>query len=641
MINFSLVNLILYNFLENNIKWAIILHCWDVKTQLHLADQAMNQNVYIQFWSINNIDLTTPLEGHYLVKDRPLLGIYFDMNCSNSLEVLQKSSEEKLFKQHFHWLIYDSLGDLPKFKDLFGRFQMAVDADVTLFMDNRNLINSPLNSSFILYDVYNNGYNLGGKLNMTIDREIKCSKRSCEVKRYLSSLHEKPKLEHRWYLRDITMRVSTVVTYLPLTDPPEKLLAYLSSTKDKYLDGVAKFGFQYLMILKENLECEFSYNFTNLWSGTEVTGGCIGAIGIEGTADLSSSPFLSSKNRLKYVEAMMILGNFRQVCIFRTPLNSGIQGAVFFEPFSARVWILFGVVLILAAVLLWLTFFVEFHQMKAMLGFVPSILTTCLIAFGSACYQGSFLIPSSTGGRTVFITLSLLTFIMYNYYTSIVVSILLGSPVESNIKTMGQLADSNLEVGIVPLPYTKTFLNISPRADIRRFVRNKIESKRNADKVWMSVDVGLHRVRVEPGFVFVLESFSGYDLIKKTYTEQEICDLNEVLLRPEQPLYQHLPKNSSYKKIIKLKQVRIMESGIYSRHNRLFGKGRLTCYLSSNSLVQVGLEYTAPLFIMLATAYIVVLLLMFMELMWQKFERKLRMSPEKENVEERKEKIRM
>lgn len=50
---------------------------------------------------------------------------------------------------------------------------------------------------------------------------------------------------------------------------------------------------------------------------------------------------------------------------------------------------------------------------------------------------------------------------MYNYYTSIVVSTLLGSPVRSNIKNIQQLADSPLDVGFEPIPFTKVYLNVS------------------------------------------------------------------------------------------------------------------------------------------------------------------------------------
>lgn len=98
---------------------------------------------------------------------------------------------------------------------------------------------------------------------------------------------------------------------------------------------------------------------------------------------------------------------------------------------------------------------------KRYIDYMPSLLATFLISFGSACSQGSDMVPGSIGGRMVFYTLYLLTFLMYNYYTSIVVSSLLGSPVKSDIKTMSQLAESSLEVGLEPLPFTLTYLNVS------------------------------------------------------------------------------------------------------------------------------------------------------------------------------------
>lgn len=137
-----------------------------------------------------------------------------------------------------------------------------------------------------------------------------------------------------------------------------------------------------------------------------------------------------------------------------------MKTGVFMEPFSVAVWILFGIVLGLIGVFLWVIFLVEHNKMKISLTYVPSLLTTCLMSFATACVQSSQLVPSSFGGRLTFICLSLLTFIMYNYYTSIVVSTLLGAPVKSDIKTIGQLADSNLEVAMEPLPYNAAYLNV-------------------------------------------------------------------------------------------------------------------------------------------------------------------------------------
>lgn len=203
-----------------------------------------------------------------------------------------------------------------------------------------------------------------------------------------------------------------------------------------------------------------SYAYYDRWTDVDYSGGIVGAL-VNDTADLTTAPFFMTAGRFRFLTPIAPTGAFRSVCMFRTPRNSGIQGRVFIEPFSTKVWIMFGSILALAAIFLWLTFVVEYHRMKPYIDFVPSLLTTCLISFGSACSQGSFLIPGSLGGRLGFISLLIICFLVNNYYTSVVVSTLLGSPVKSKIKTVGELADSNLEVGLEPLPYTYTYLNVS------------------------------------------------------------------------------------------------------------------------------------------------------------------------------------
>ncbi|XP_073843205.1 ionotropic receptor 75a-like isoform X2 [Musca autumnalis] len=619
MVNMLLIKLILYNFLEHRLKWALIFNCWNGNAQVKLSDSLMMENIYGQFWNINELNEGKVMSETYLKYKAPRVGVYFDFNCVKSEEILRKVSEEKLFRQHFHWLIYDDKSDSERFKQLFENFHMAVDADATYAFPNLEILSSPKNISYVTYDVYNNGYYLGGKLNMTVDREVQCSARVCELKRYLSSLHEKSRNDNRWLLRDITMRVSTVTTHLPPTAPPAEILEFLGSDDKKNVDAIARFGFTYLMMLKDTIGCQYFHNFTNSWSVTEVTGGVIGALGIDQSAELASSPFLITKARLNYVRPTMPLATFRQVCIFRIARNAGIRSEVYLEPFSARVWLIYVAIIFLIGFILWFTFVVEYRQLKLYLIFLPSLLSSCLVAFGSACCQGSFLMPGSMGGRITFFCLSLLTFIIYNYYASTVVAILLGSPVKSNIKTLGQLAESNLDVALEPIPYTMSYLNFSKLPETRALVRNKIQAKKDPQSVWLPIADGVRRVRDQPGYVYCTESFSSYSLIEREYTAEEICDINEVLFRPQEILHKQMNRNSSYMEYIKLKQVRILESGIHRRHQSIWVKARLPCYLSSASLVQVGLEYTAPLFIMLACVYGLVFMLLVLEIFWHKY----------------------
>lgn len=64
--------------------------------------------------------------------------------------------------------------------------------------------------------------------------------------------------------------------------------------------------------------------------------------------------------------------------------------------------------------------------------------------------------------------------------------------------------------------------------------------------------------------------------------------------------------------------MRLLETGIYRKHRMLWARMKLHCY-SQNFVITVGMEYVAPLFFMLICGYILVLLLLMMELAWQRY----------------------
>lgn len=212
------------------------------------------------------------------------------------------------------------------------------------------------------------------------------------------------------------------------------------------------------------------YTFRSHWGINETYGGGIGDL-ISGKADFMSTPFLSTPVRLKHVSPLAETGGFSSVCLFRTPRSSSIKGEAFLQPFDGSVWLVFIILLMVVAIFLWRTFALELRNFRTHLPYKPSLLATALLTFGSACYQGSNIVPFSVGGRMAYFTLYFATFIIYNYYTSILLSTLLGTPPKSDIKTLGQLADSNLQVGLEPLPYTYVYLNVSG-ACRRLFIKN-------------------------------------------------------------------------------------------------------------------------------------------------------------------------
>lgn len=188
--------------------------------------------------------------------------------------------------------------------------------------------------------------------------------------------------------------------------------------------------------------------------------GIVGALK-EGSADLATAPFIITPNRLKYFRPLGETGHFRTVCSYRTPREYSIHSLAFLKPFNLSVWLAFVGILIALTLVLWIAFNCEYRGMNSHLQFCPSLFTTTLVSFGHACTQGSDIIPNSVSGRLAFFSLISVCFIIYNYYTSVVVAILLGSPIRNGPKTVDEVAESKLDVGIEPNAHFYAYFNVN------------------------------------------------------------------------------------------------------------------------------------------------------------------------------------
>ncbi|XP_037722867.1 ionotropic receptor 75a isoform X1 [Drosophila subpulchrella] len=616
----QLANFILDNLVQSRIGFIVFFHCWQSDESLKFAQQFTKPIhpilAYHQFVQMKGVQNWSHLELNYMGHLQPTLGIYVDIKCDQAQELLEEASQEQIYNQHYHWLLHGNQSVLEFYK-LFAPFNVSIDADVSYVKEEFQANNSSV--VYAVYDVYNNGKIIGGQLNMTGSHEMACDPNECRRIRYLSSLLKRSKYGNREQLTDVVLRVATVVTQRPLTWSDDELIRFLSQENDTHIDSLARFGFHLTLILRDLLHCEMKFIFSDSWSKSDVVGGSVGAV-VDQSADITATPSLATEGRLKYLSAIIETGFFRSVCIFRTPHNAGLRGDVFLQPFSPLVWYLFGGVLSLIGVLLWITFYMECKRMRKRwrLDYLPSLLTTFLISFGAACIQSSSLIPRSTGGRLIYFALFLISFIMYNYYTSVVVSSLLSSPVKSKIKTMQQLAESSLTVGLEPLPFTKSYLNYSRLPEIHLFIKRKIDTQTKNPELWLPAEQGVLRVRDNPGYVYVFETSSGYAYVERYFTAQQICDLNEVLFRPEQLFYTHLHRNSTYKELFRLRLLRVLETGVYRKQRSYWVHMKLHC-VAQNFVITVGMEYVAPLLLMLICADILVVIILLVELAWKRF----------------------
>lgn len=95
--------------------------------------------------------------------------------------------------------------------------------------------------------------------------------------------------------------------------------------------------------------------------------------------------------------------------------------------------------------------------------------STILTTIGFYCQQGAGRLPWLTSGRSLLICLCLSSIMMYNFYTADLVSGLVASSSQTNIKTITDLANSKLKIGFVNTPYIGIFINVCD-APIRQFI---------------------------------------------------------------------------------------------------------------------------------------------------------------------------
>lgn len=89
---------------------------------------------------------------------------------------------------------------------------------------------------------------------------------------------------------------------------------------------------------------------------------------------------------------------------------------------------------------------------------VIAFINLSLIAFNPT---GAHFTPSMLSGRCMFLSLLILSLLIYNYYTSVLVSTLVQSSSKNKIKTLTDLAESDLDIGFDDIPWSRVYLNVS------------------------------------------------------------------------------------------------------------------------------------------------------------------------------------
>lgn len=123
------------------------------------------------------------------------------------------------------------------------------------------------------------------------------------------------------------------------------------------------------------------------------------------------------------------------------------------NPFDTSIWIILVLIIIFITIAINFTF----HYEKINL----SILSSLILCLGIFSSQGIYLKISSISNRVLIISLFITGFMIRNFYTCGLVSFLVESKYESNIKTKDDLAESDLNIGFVDSIVIRHYISVN------------------------------------------------------------------------------------------------------------------------------------------------------------------------------------
>ncbi|XP_055711446.1 ionotropic receptor 75a-like [Phlebotomus papatasi] len=300
--------------------------------------------------------------------------------------------------------------------------------------------------------------------------------------------------------------------------------------------------------------------------------------------------------------------------VFQSSRDSAFDPSAFVDPFTTSVWICLILFLIVFSLALKAVFKCE--RILQQRSFCPSISLTSIMSFGALCQQGTSIVPQTIPGKCVHVIMYFTCLLLHHYYASEAVSSLIDIPLKSSIRNIRNLADSSMNIGMdESLPWIRN-LGESEDPEIRYFWVKRVLPLKNPENVFINAGNGINKSK-DIQYAFLGESSITYNLIKKFYSPEQICNFNELNLQPVTFIGLFVEKKSQFREILRRRLTRMREVGVYSRIKGQIISEKPQC-LSNPVTSRVGLDETALLFTFLAISAALCLIILIIEITWDR-----------------------
>lgn len=253
-----------------------------------------------------------------------------------------------------------------------------------------------------------------------------------------------------------------------------------------------------------------------------------------------------------------------------------------------------------------------------------SIVLDILNTIAGICQQDFNPISEYITKRIIIFCIMMTSLLLYNYYTSILVSSLLSSAPKGP-QSIREIIDSSLHISFNDVGYHRTLFAENNNSIVLEMFSKKLKpSRQGKDIPPMYTDVKTAVPYIRQGkFAFHVEVTNAYSYIAKEFNAQEICDLRALtgfINESGTTMTMILTKRSQYTKMFKIGLIKMQEIGLDRKATNEYAWKKPVCQ-ATVTVKAVSLPSVNTSFYLLGIGIGVSILFLGLEYLWDSVER--------------------
>ncbi|GLV44411.1 yellow-c [Carabus blaptoides fortunei] len=503
--------------------------CWKIDEKYDLVKLLLDNNHTISIANSDEQIIVNRYFGHMIL-------YILDLNCNNSRRILQIANEKNLLSAPYRWLLLSNSSD--QLQD-FTTYNIYPDSNIVICEKTEE-------TEFIFTEIYR----------YSRSRTELITRQFANWTEQNSLGNFKPRIlsQERRDLNDTLLSVCIVIL-------DNDTINHLEDFRFKHIDSISKVSYIFSMHLLEYMNARSSIITVDTW-GYDSNSGMVGYL-VRGEAEIGGTSLFITQERLDLIHYAGMTTPTKVRFVFRRPPLS-YESNIFTLPFTRPLWICSFCFVMLAIVLLYYTVYWEWQYPDLEISetaLKADFMEVVMLAVGALSQQGTTHEPRSGAGKIIMIFTFVALMFLYVSYSANIVALLQSSA--TNIKTLEDLLESRLTLGCHDTPYNRHFMSTATESTRKAIYERKLAPP-GQKAHFMDLVEGVRGIR-QGFFAFHMEVGPGYKLISDTFLESEKCGLQEINFLTVVDTYLSIPKESSYKEIIRIGLRKIMESGIQSR----------------------------------------------------------------------------